>query len=173
MEQDPASALRNPSVSLHPIVARRVEAPVFLFRGFAFSYFAKPGALAPSHPHHQQEPCQPPCQSIPTGKDFPPASQSMYRKSCERAKFTEGQRPASIPAWGNAPGTRAIGDRGLKARSILDRARRMGRAFSPLAFSIHDPLGRRPRLVWVAPLAHRQAGLSLHPLRNELSPSGN
>ena len=86
--------------------------------------------------------------------------------SRESAKFTEGQRPASIPAWGNAPGTRAIGDRGLKARSILDGARCMGRAFSPLAISIHDPLGRCPRLVWVAPLAHRQAGLSVHALNS-------
>ena len=71
------------------------------------------------------------------------------------AELMEGQRPASIPAQGNALGNRPQCTGGLKARSIPRNHTAMARAFSPLGFFAREFLGRCPRLVWVAPLAHR------------------
>ena len=61
------------------------------------------------------------------------------RASCMRdgawttrsSRREKGQRPASIPAWGNAPGFVMKNNRGLKARSMLGCVRVMDRAFSP------------------------------------------
>ena len=51
-----------------------------------------------------------------------------------QSKRTEGQRPASIPAWGNAPGRVRKKERGLKARSIHGCVSD-GTGFQPSVFS--------------------------------------
>ena len=56
---------------------------------------------------------------------------------------TEGQRPGAIPAWGDAPGSRRVSDKGLKARPIVQTSQN-GSGFQPSAFSQHESWGVAP-----------------------------
>jgi hypothetical protein len=70
-------------------------------------------------------------------------------------RLPQGQRPVLIPAWADGPGKRQIQTQGLKARVINDEpsVERLGSGLQPSDDLRGSFLGRRPRLVWIAPLA--------------------
>ena len=71
---------------------------------------------------------------------------TLWSVSCTlKAKWTEGQRPASIPAWGNAPGSEGKGPRAESA--IHARRRQRWDGLSALGFFNVSGPGRCPGLV--------------------------